>query len=389
MLKGKRTNANGQQLPQKGDVQLLCGGPPCQGFSQLNRFRHTERSLLKNSLVSSYLSCCDYYRPQLFLLENVKGFLKGHDGRMLPLTLECLLRMGYQCTFASLQAGNYGLPQSRRRVIVLAAAPGQVLPRFPEPKSSFKSHEQSSIIKKQEFHLGTKWSRHAPLRTITLYDAISDLATLELGTPMTGTCKPVTHHQEMIRSSKEGPVRDFELLTLSPLMQARVDHIPFFPGANWRDLPNTRVRLSDGTYTSILTVKTYDKGIQGVCPCAAGGNCDPLPATQKRTLVPWTLVHRAGKGAAQSKLDKPYARLGWDSCMGTVTTSPSPDKFAVLHPSQNRLLTVREYARVQGFPDNFVFVGSVSDKYMQVGNAVPPPLAAAIGQEIIKSLSFL
>ncbi|KAH7966909.1 hypothetical protein HPB49_020497 [Dermacentor silvarum] len=252
VLKGKRTNANGQQLPQKGDVQLLCGGPPCQGFSQLNRFRHTERSLLKNSLVSSYLSCCDYYRPQLFLLENVKGFLKGHDGRMLPLTLECLLRMGYQCTFASLQAGNYGLPQSRRR-----------------------------------------------------------------------------------------------------------------------------------------TVKTYDKGIQGVCPCAAGGNCDPLPATQKRTLVPWTLVHRAGKGAAQGKLDKPYARLGWDSCMGTVTTSPSPDKFAVLHPSQNRLLTVREYARVQGFPDNFVFVGSVSDKYMQVGNAVPPPLAAAIGQEIIKSLSFL
>ncbi|XP_065281582.2 DNA (cytosine-5)-methyltransferase PliMCI-like isoform X1 [Dermacentor albipictus] len=389
VLEGKMTNSNGQQLPQKGDVQLLCGGPPCQGFSGLNRFRHTERSLLKNSLVSSYLSCCDYYRPQLFLLENVKGFLNGHDGRMLPLTLKCLLRMGYQCTFGLLQAGNYGLPQSRRRVIILAAAPGQVLPRFPEPKSSFKSREQSSIIQKQEFHPATKWSRHAPLRTITLYDAISDLASLELGTPMTGTCKPVTHYQQMVRGSNEGPVRDLELLTLSPLMQARVDHIPLFPGANWRDLPNIRVRLSDGTYTKILTVKTYEKGIQGVCPCAAGGKCDPLPAAQKHTLVPWTLVHRAGKRVAQGSLDKAYARLGWDGCMGTVTTLPSPCKFAVLHPSQNRLLTVREHARVQGFPDDFVFVGSVCDKYMQVGNAVPPPLAAAIGQEIIKSLSSL
>ncbi|KAL1416043.1 hypothetical protein MTO96_028381 [Rhipicephalus appendiculatus] len=299
------------------------------------KMTNAKKSLLKNSLVSSYLSCCDYYRPQLFLMENVKGFLNGHNGQMLPLTLKCLLRMGYQCSFASLQAGNYGLPQSRLRVIIMAAAPGQVLPRFPEPKSSFRSREQASTINSQEFHPGTKWTRHAPLRPITLYDAISDLASLEPGTPVTGPYEPLTHYQKMIRGSQEGIIRDHELLSLSPIMQARLDRIPFFPGANWRDLPNERVRLSDGTYTSILTFKTY-KGIQG-----------------------------------------------------TVTTLPSPSKFATLHPSQSRLLTVREYARVQGFPDNFVFVGSVNNKCMQVGNAVPPPLAAAIGQEIIRSLPFL
>nr|XP_037285685.1 DNA (cytosine-5)-methyltransferase 1-like [Rhipicephalus microplus] len=387
VLKGKMTNASGQPLPLRGEVQLLCGGPPCQGFSGLNRFRNSEKSLLKNSLVSSYLSCCDYYRPQLFLMENVKGFLNCHNGQMLPLTLNCLLRMGYQCTFGLLQAGNYGLPQNRLRVIIMAAAPGQILPRFPEPKASFKSVEQASTINSQEFHPGTKWTRHAPLRPITLHDAISDLVSLEPGAPVTGTCEPLTHYQEMVRGSQEGIVRDHELLSLSPITQARLDRIPFSPGANWRDLPNERVRLSDGTYTSILPFKTY-KGIQGVCPCAAGDECEPPPDVYKRTLVPWTLAHKSGQGAAQGYLDKAYARLDWDGCAGTVTTLPKPDKSALLHPSLCRLLTVREYARVQGFPDNFVFVGSANDKCMQVGNAVPPPLAAAIGQEIIRSLSF-
>ncbi|KAK8779555.1 hypothetical protein V5799_019104, partial [Amblyomma americanum] len=69
--------------------------------------------MLKNSLMCTYLSCCDYYRPQLFLLENVQGFLYCLEGKILPLTMKCLLRMGYQCTFARLQAGNYGVPQSR------------------------------------------------------------------------------------------------------------------------------------------------------------------------------------------------------------------------------------------------------------------------------------
>ncbi|KAH8010208.1 hypothetical protein HPB51_026260 [Rhipicephalus microplus] len=146
-------------------------------------------------------------------------------------------------------------------------------------------------------------------------------------------------------------------------------------------------KIFPGLARRLMPFKTY-KGIQGVCPCAAGDECEPPPDVYKRTLVPWTLAHKSGQGAAQGYLDKAYARLDWDGCAGTVTTLPKPDKSALLHPSLCRLLTVREYARVQGFPDNFVFVGSANDKCMQVGNAVPPPLAAAIGQEIIRSLSF-
>ena len=73
----------------------------------------------QNSLVTSYLSYCDYYRPKFFLLENVKNFVNFKGCMILKLTLRCLLRMGYQCTFGILQAGNYGVPQTRRRLVLL------------------------------------------------------------------------------------------------------------------------------------------------------------------------------------------------------------------------------------------------------------------------------
>ena len=71
--------------------------------------------LLQNSLVATYLSYCDYYRPKFFLLENVRNFVSFKRSMVLKLALSCLIRMGYQCTFGVLQAGHYGVPQTRRR----------------------------------------------------------------------------------------------------------------------------------------------------------------------------------------------------------------------------------------------------------------------------------
>ena len=72
---------------------------------------------LQNSLVASYLSYCDYYRPRFFILENVRNFVSFKKSMVLKLTLSCLLAMGYQCTFGILQAGHYGVPQTRRRCV--------------------------------------------------------------------------------------------------------------------------------------------------------------------------------------------------------------------------------------------------------------------------------
>lgn len=93
---GASTNERRQELPRKGEVELLCGGPPCQGFSGMNRFNSREYSQFKNSLVVSYLSYCDYYRPRFFILENVRNFVSFKRSMVLKLTLRCLIKMGYQ-----------------------------------------------------------------------------------------------------------------------------------------------------------------------------------------------------------------------------------------------------------------------------------------------------
>ena len=91
----------------------------------------------RNSLIVSYLSYCDYCRPRFFILENVRNFVSFKRNMVLKLTMRCLVRMGYQCTFGVLQVGNYGVSQTRRRDFILAAAPGEKLPLHPEPTHFF------------------------------------------------------------------------------------------------------------------------------------------------------------------------------------------------------------------------------------------------------------
>ena len=136
-IDGKVLVRKGLSLPPKDGVELLCEGPPCQGFSGMNRLNSRQYSVFRNSLIVSYLSYCDFYRPRFFILENVRNFVSFKRNMVLKLTMRCLVRMGYQCTFGTLQAGNYGVSQTRRRAFILAAAPGVKLPSFPEPTHVF------------------------------------------------------------------------------------------------------------------------------------------------------------------------------------------------------------------------------------------------------------
>ncbi|KAF5289567.1 hypothetical protein FQA39_LY15014 [Lamprigera yunnana] len=119
-----KNELNGKCLPQKGEVELLVGGPPCQGFSGMYRFNAGQYSWFKNSLVVYYLRFCDYYQPMYFILENICNFVSFKHSMMLKLTLDCLLAIGYQVTFGVLQAGQYGVPQTCRQLIIMTAVPG-------------------------------------------------------------------------------------------------------------------------------------------------------------------------------------------------------------------------------------------------------------------------
>ena len=151
--------------PRKGEVDLLCGGPPCQGFSLLNSFSEGDAARFKNSLISTYLSYCDFFRPKYFILENVKNFAQFGNGQILRLCIRALVLMGYQCQFGVLQAGNFGVPQNRRRAILLAAAPDVKLPKFPAAWHCFENSNLDIKIDDKAFDVNDHWrERSAPYR---------------------------------------------------------------------------------------------------------------------------------------------------------------------------------------------------------------------------------
>ncbi|KOX74441.1 DNA (cytosine-5)-methyltransferase 1 [Melipona quadrifasciata] len=340
VMNGEIVNEIDQKFPQKGQVELLCGGLPYQGFSIMNIFNSKKCTDLKNSLIVTYLSYCDYYRPNFFIMENVRNFVYFKNSIILKLTLQCLIRMGYQCTFGVLQAGSYGVPQNRQRVIILAAAPGQILPKYPKPIHTF--YDRNMRL----------WFDNKQIR------------------------------------GKQLLLRDHISTKMALLDEARIAYIPI--NGNWLDLPNIVVKLRDGTYTNKLKYTHDDKrygrsttgAYRGVCRCCMRKKCNPRDK-QAKTLIPWSTVHTKVPVSSST-----LSRLQWNGYFATTTTRIASVQWQgrVFHPVQNRLATVREWARSQGFSDSYRFYGSIRQKQIQIGNAVPPPLALAIGLELRKCI---
>lgn len=106
---------------------------------------------------------------------------------------------------------------------------------------------------------------------------------------------------------------------------------------------------------------------------------------QGQKIVPWCLPNTAERHNGWRGL---FGRLNWEGHFPTSVTDPNPmgKVGQVFHPEQDRIVSVRECARAQGFPDRFMFSGSVHDRHKEVGNAVPPPLAAALGRMLREQL---
>jgi DNA (cytosine-5)-methyltransferase 1 len=334
----EKVEHNGQILPQKKDVEIICGGPPCQGFSGMNRFSYRDYSSFRNSLIVTYLSFCDYFRPRFFILENVRNFVLYKKNMVLKLVIRCLIRMGYQCTFGILQAGSYGVPQTRRRVFILAAAPGEKLPLFPEPTHAFsiRGCKQLSVtIDHRTYYSNCRYSSSAPLRTITIRDALSDLPSIQKTQEnVFYNGVPETHFQRLIRAAANTKLPDesLQFLTdhickeMNSLVETRIRYIP--PGSDWRDLPNIRVKLNDGNFTNKLIYTHEDKNgrssngssMRGVCACSEGQKCNLLDK-QQNTLIPWCLPHTANRNNNWIGL---FGRLDWDGFFPTTITNPEP-----------------------------------------------------------------
>ncbi|KAL7235643.1 hypothetical protein ACSBR1_019021 [Camellia fascicularis] len=338
-------------LPRPGQVDFINGGPPCQGFSGMNRFNHGAWSKVQCEMILAFLSFAEYFRPKFFLLENVRNLVSYNKGQTFRLTLASLLEMGYQVRFGILEAGAYGVSQSRKRAFIWAASPEETLPEWPEPMHVFAGPElKISLNGKSQYAAVRSTSTGAPFRAITVRDTIGELPAVKNGastTTMEYKDEPVSWFQKKIRGDALA-LTDHISKEMNELNLIRCQRIPRRPGADWRDLPDEKVRLSTG---------------------------------QVVDLIPWCLPNTAKRHNQWKGL---FGRLDWEGNFPTSITDPQPmGKVGMcFHPDQDRILTVRECARSQGFSDGYKFAGNIQHRHRQIGNAVPPPLAFALGSKL-------
>ncbi|KAJ7970086.1 DNA (cytosine-5)-methyltransferase [Quillaja saponaria] len=338
-------------LPVPGEVDFINGGPPCQGFSGMNRYNQSSWSKVQCEMILAFLSFADYFRPKYFLLENVRNFISYNKGQTFRLTLASLLEMGYQVRFGVLEAGAYGVSQSRKRAFIWAASPEDTLPEWPEPMHVFNAPElKVTLAENLQYAAVRSTAGGAPFRSITVRDTIGDLPAMGNGASVINSeyqQEPVSWFQKNIRGNMF-VLTDHISKAMNELNYIRCQKIPKRPGADWRDLPDEKIKLQKG---------------------------------QVVDLIPWCLPNTAKRHNLWKGL---FGRLDWEGNFPTSITDPQPmGKVGMcFHPDQDRIVTVRECARSQGFPDSFKFDGSIQDKYKQIGNAVPPPLAYALGRKL-------
>lgn len=303
-------------------IDVLIGGPPCQGFSLVGRpkiasLNGNKPGKLKdprNKLYKTYFKFVETLKPEFFVMENVQGILSLHNGKVRDDILGICDRLGYSVDFKVLNAADYGVPQARKRVFFVGNKSGARENPFPEPTHAAKNGNKNN-------------SKLKPC--VTVSDAISDLPPLEVG----------EGKEELEYTTKN---------TTTPYQK--------------------EMRKSSGFIYSHVARPHNNRDIGIFKLIRKGHKYSELP----KNLKPYRCdIFKDKYNVLDSK--KPSR---------TIVAHLSKDGLGFIHPRQNRSITVREAARLQSFPDRFRFMGSRTWQFIQVGNAVPPKLAKAIASHI-------
>ncbi len=301
-----------------GELDMLIGGPPCQGFSTAGqRFWDDPR----NALLKSYAHALQALQPKWFMMENVEGLLTTNNGESAHEAAKAFIDLGYRIRIDKVYAHEYGIPQRRKRVLVIGNRLGIDF-ALPEPVVN----ATGAIFRKVDFTLrraiaGLPPARQCPTEAI----------------PYAGP--PVCEWEAEIRNPA-GTVTDHYYPAMNGVQLQRIKSLQ--PGQTMKDLP---AELQHASFRR----------------------------RAKRRVMDGTPSEK--RGGAPSGLK----RLVYDEPCLTITGAATRE---FIHPVEDRPLTNRECARVQTFPDTFEFVGTGSQRIQQIGNAIPPKLAQVFAEHI-------
>ena len=364
----------------RGDLDVMIGGPPCQGFSQLRRNEHREQGKIikftgysqlahdpRNDLVLRYLEVAASLQPKFLVIENVPQMLShsfdGRLGKLSEIVIQILEKdLGYNVSVAVVNCADYGVPQLRERAIFIASGIGSA--KLP-PKTHCDPTD--SIARSR----GRKpW--------VTVHDAICDLPepTMDFdilgGKDIAVYLEPQSAFARAMRSSACFPynhvTRRYKPQVLSIIREMR-------PGQTW-DAESERMRSS---YELLIAQTARNRKVsmeQARRELTESGVINPV-------------FYRDYYWSA-------YTRLAWNSPALTITANANflgSGRFS--HPASLRGITVREAARLQSFDDDFRFITSTSNDtgperigvaMDMIGEAVPPNLSQAIAESLAHQL---
>jgi DNA (cytosine-5)-methyltransferase 1 len=321
------------------DIDVVFGGPPCQGFSLMGK---RDLSDTRNSLVFDFLRLVLDLQPKYFVLENVRGMTIGKQRQVLETVMTEFQQHGYQVRQNPqvLNAANYGVPQNRQRLFLLGCRQGLTLPQYPDAKTCFLPKNYQTKAKSDPQTI----DQHCFLpQAPTVAEALSDLP-------------EVNHYPEL-------KLRDWVVASYGlPSAYASKLRTPALATDNYayvREYPSELLTCSRRTNHTSQTITRFAQTIPG--------KSDRISHFYRLDLAGICTTLRAGTASNRGAF-----------------TSPRP-----IHPVTPRCITVREAARLHSYPDWFMFHVTKWHGFRQIGNSVPPLLAQAIAQEIIQALELV
>lgn len=279
-------------------VDIIIGGPPCQGFSAGNR-QQIENDP-RNKLFFEFIRFVRILKPKAVVIENVRQILTKDKGFAKNKIFEILEELGYNVDVRVLTASEYGVPQNRNRAIFIGV---------------------KKEIGKINYDMIKKVSK-----PVTVKEAIGELYELENKNTNILTSEPLTKFQKYVRA-KDNMIFNHDIKYPNQEVQDRMNFVP--QGGNWQNVPESM----------------------------------------------WKTKRSNRHSSAYRRLDETKPSI-------TIDTG----HMNYFHPLYNRVPTVRESARLQSFPDDFIFVGTPTSQLRQVGNAVPPLMAKAVAELIKETL---
>ena len=305
------------QILQNKTVDVIIGGPPCQGFSLANKRRNAIEDDPRNKLFYEYVKFITWYNPKIFVMENVKGLLSMHKGQVIKEIIKCCSNAGrgYNVEYKILKASDFGVPQTRERVLIIGARKDlDIRPAFPVPSC----HQEISVD-----------------------DAISDLPQINAG----------------------------EGVEMSPY--------PTIPQNEYQTLMRKNSKLVHNHIAMKHTARLIER-FKAIKP-------------GQSLIDVWDTHGAVRRGNPNEKSNIKFSqnnqRLFGEKPAPTIAASFQSN---FIHPHLNRNFAAREGARLQSFPDDFIFKGFRTkmsweqglSQYQQIGNAVPPLLAYAIASTV-------